>query len=157
MTSTPAQVKCVIRRGLRNLIDPELTRNQKDKIWSFFENQCAYCGIALNQKQREGHIDHLVSESAGGKNCAFNRVLACAHCNGNEKRETDWEKFLKSKCSNEEETFQTRLQKIIKWQSLNPAPAIIDPAVANLVQEEIDQLIAGFDKACSRIKSARKK
>lgn len=156
MTSTPAQVKCIIRRGLRNLIDPELTPNQKNKIWSFFHSQCAYCGIVLNRELREGHIDHLISESAGGKNCASNRVLACAPCNGNEKRETDWIQFLKSKCPRED-VFQARLQKIMNWQSLNPAPSAIDPEIANIVQVEIDQLTAGFDNACSRIKSARKK
>jgi CRISPR/Cas system Type II protein with McrA/HNH and RuvC-like nuclease domain len=154
MTSTPAQVKCIIRRGLRNLIDPELTRNQKNEIWASFNSQCAYCGTALNQKLREGHIDHLVSESAGGKNCAFNRVLACAPCNGNEKRETDWKEFLKSKCSNEE-VFQTRLQKIMAWQFSNPASKSIEPEIENIVREEIEQLTIAFDKACSRIKSAR--
>ena len=40
---TPAQVKNLMRRGLRFLIDPEPERADKDRMIAFFVHSCALC------------------------------------------------------------------------------------------------------------------
>ena len=82
---TPGYVKNVIRRSLREIVDPSPTKEDEERIWKFFNSECAYCGKPLSKLQKQGHIDHLVPSSLGGPNHISNRVLSCATCNDAEK------------------------------------------------------------------------
>jgi hypothetical protein len=44
---TPSQVKNIMRRGLRLLVDPNLEHDERLRITAFFENRCAYCGTRI--------------------------------------------------------------------------------------------------------------
>lgn len=116
---TPSQARNAIKRSLKALIDPKPSKVEKEKIWLYFENQCAYCGCKLNPKERKAHLDHVVAESDGGSNQLGNLILTCAICNGDEKREMDWKEFLLQKCQvdNQGETpeYHQSYQKINNW------------------------------------------
>jgi len=91
---TPSQARNAIKRSLKALIDPKPNKAAKEKIWQFFDYQCAYCARKLSPKDRNAHIDHVIAESDGGSNQLCNLILTCAICNGDEKREMEWQTFF---------------------------------------------------------------
>ena len=91
---SPAFAKNVIRKSLMALIDRELSNAEKEEVWRYFESQCAFCGAEIGKESRNGHMDHLNSK---GLNHISNRVLSCAHCNGDHKLEKPWKEFLEKK------------------------------------------------------------
>lgn len=105
--------KNVIRNTLFAKISKNLTAKEKDKIWEYFEERCAYCRKKLSKGVGEAHMDHIV---AGGSNHISNRALACRKCNGDEKRETEWRKFLKAICRNNKKYYQSRANRISTWR-----------------------------------------
>ena len=112
---TPGYVRNMIRRSLREIVDPSPRKNDEQKIWEYFNSECAYCGKKVRKEYKEGHIDHLVSSSCGGSNRISNRVLSCASCNEKEKLDMPWEQFLKQKCLSKQ-TESKRKEKILRWQ-----------------------------------------
>lgn len=44
-----------------------------------FEDICAYCGVALNDRTRT--VDHIVPRAQGGRHHFENTCLACKPCN----------------------------------------------------------------------------
>lgn len=135
---TPSQARNAIKRSLKALIDPSPRKVEKEKIWLYFENQCAYCGCQLNQKDRKAHVDHVVAESDGGSNRMCNLILTCGICNGDEKREMDWQTFLLQKCQGETSEYQQRFNKITNWVSEQGDSAI-------LTKEQQAQLESAFN------------
>ena len=152
MNFTPAQVKNLMRRGLRFIVDPEPRREAKKIIRDHFLNQCAYCGCPL--EQTEGDIDHLVSAALGGANGLANRVLSCKPCNAIEKRDRDWVVFLQEKSSSQE-TFQFRKKTIDSWIEMNGGHSILDPVILAALQEEANNVTRCYDVACKRIRSLK--
>ncbi|HXN06419.1 MAG TPA: HNH endonuclease [Nitrospiria bacterium] len=120
---TPGFVKNMIRRSLREVVDPSPTKKEEQKIWDFFISECAYCGKHLKKNYKEGHIDHLTPASLGGSNDISNRVLSCPSCNEKEKLKMPWKKFLIQK-NPDEKVESLRREKIIKWQRMNQRPAL---------------------------------
>ena len=98
---TPSYVKNIIRRSLREVVDPSPSKKDERKIWEFSNFECAYCGKKLRKEHKEGHIDHLVTSSLGGSNYISNRVLSCASCDEKEKLDMSGEKFLIQKNPNQ--------------------------------------------------------
>jgi HNH endonuclease len=115
---TTAYTKNIIRRAFREIIDVTPSKQEAEKIWKYFESECAYCGKLLQKLNKEGHIDHLVSAAKGGRNHFSNRVLSCANCNEKEKRDLPWEEFLTSKVT-DKALLEIRRKKILDWQKQN--------------------------------------
>ena len=115
---TPGYVKNMIRRSLREIVDPSPTREDEKQIWKFFDCKCAYCGKPLLKSQKEGHIDHLTPASLGGFNHISNRVLSCATCNEAEKLDRAWQEFILGK-NQDQEIARKRIDRIREWQKLN--------------------------------------
>lgn len=115
---TPGYVKNMIRRSLREIVDPSPSKKEENKIWDFFNSECAYCGKKLDKAYKEGHIDHLVSSSQGGANHISNRVLSCATCNEKEKLDKPWGEFLAKKSPNKI-LASKRKEKIKQWQRIS--------------------------------------
>lgn len=112
---TPSQARNAIKRSLKALIDPMPSKVEKNQIRSYFENKCAYCGCELKPKERKAHLDHVVAEADGGSNGLCNLILTCAICNGDEKRDMDWQTFLLQKCHGETAEYHQRYKKITTW------------------------------------------
>jgi len=127
------QTKNSIKRALWNLADPQPSKAEVQALWKHFESRCAYCGTKLNKDKRNGHLDHLVV----GRNHISNRVLSCGICNGDEKREQNWESFLASKCGNDTAKLQRRRKKILDWRERCPQPPEINEKVKAKVEESI--------------------
>jgi hypothetical protein len=85
-------------------------------LWRYFESECAYCGKPLNNDDRKAHIDHRDANRSANRNHISNRVLACNICNGDEKRENDWQTFLGQKCGQDEAACVIRSSRIREWQ-----------------------------------------
>jgi hypothetical protein len=79
--------------------------------------------------------------------------LSCGKCNGDEKRELHWLKFLKSKITNKR-FFQARKKRIAKWVALNK-PVAMPNWKTKILKEEIKRVEKAFDKAASRLRGHR--
>jgi hypothetical protein len=147
---TPGYVKNMIRRSLRELVDPSPTKKEILQIWQYFDSECAYCGVSLNKSTKKGHIDHLISASQGGPNHKSNRVLSCADCNEKEKLDMDWNKFLAQK-NNGNSKLQKRKEKILKWQEQNTTTEL-DLNIVNKIEAIGNSVCYFYD---SKVKEIR--
>lgn len=151
MKLTPAQVKNLMRRGLRFLVDPEPEPHEKQAVWTYFQSRCAYCDNPV--AAGDGDMDHLVSAAIGGANALANRVLSCKQCNAVEKRDKDWVTFLEEK-SPTAEAFASRRQRIDQWVASHGSHVAISPELLAVLKQEADRTTKDYDAACSRIRSA---
>jgi hypothetical protein len=108
---TVSQAKNDVRSCLNQILDPAPSDRQKDVLWVYFDSKCGYCGVKLNRYKRQGQMDHLVSNDIGRFNHISNRVLSCGSCIGDEKRESDWDTFLKEK-SNDDKEYGKKKKKL---------------------------------------------
>lgn len=149
--SNPPYVKNMIRRSLREIVDPSPTRKDEEKIWKFFDCKCAYCGKPLRKLQKEGHIDHLFPATLGGPNHISNRVLSCATCNEAEKLDTAWQEFILRK-NQDPEVARTRIARIREWQQLNGEP-LLDKNKLCEIERLSESAIAYYD---TKVEKARR-
>lgn len=115
--ATSAYAKNIIRRSFQEIIEPSPTKEDKERIWQFFECKCAYCGRPLDRFKEEGQIDHLVPTSLLGLNHISNLVLSCGNCN-EEKLDKSWHELLLNKYD-DLDIVREHLNRIRKWQELN--------------------------------------
>jgi len=152
MNPTPAQVKNIIRRGLRWLVDPELRKPDKQRIKEYFKNRCAFCNISI--EVGNGDIDHLISAAKGGSNGLANRVLSCKPCNV-AKTDQEWTEFLKVKARSPK-LFSNREKKIKNWIEQNGGHPTLAPVLASLIDIESCRVIKAYEGACEKIRKAKK-
>lgn len=147
-----SQAKNIMRRTISEIVDSRLTRAQKDELWEHFGSSCAFCGEHIERTSRTGHVDHL--ESSGG-NGPKNRVLACARCNGDEKRERDWREFLGEKCESADLLAQ-RQSLIEAWVAKHPERNGEMSREVEEALQEAERLVEEFHAACIRLREAVK-
>ena len=152
---TPGDVKNIIRRSLREIIDPSPSRKDEKQIWDYFNSECAYCGKKLREGYKEAHIDHLLSTSCGGANYLCNRVLSCATCNEEEKREKPWEEFLAQKCTSKQ-IESVRKAKIVAWQNMHKAP-ILGKDVLSKIDSLANEVASCYDEKVRKARGLRDK
>ncbi len=152
---TPSTAKNHMRRALWALVDPLPNGEQVDELWSYFESSCAYCGTRLDRDGRAGHLDHLVPVSNGGTNEIFNHVLACARCNGDDKREEPWELFLGQTVADPDVRAERRT-RLVDWAA-HAELKCIDESVKDQVRKAIDSSAAAFDLAVAQIRGLRER
>lgn len=150
---TPSMAKNRIRRSLLAIIDPHPSRAEIDDLWNYFQSACAYCGILISRETRTGHLDHVVSSSLGGSNCIHNHVLACARCNGDEKREESWESFLARKATDPAVAAERHVQ-ISHW--MGQSKVSVSPGFRLKADEIINRALADFDAAVKELRELRK-
>ncbi len=151
-STTTAYAKNIIRRAFREIIDPTPSKQEAEAVWNYFARECAYCGKKLLKENKEGHMDHLISASKGGRNSLSNRVLSCANCNEKEKRDLPWEEFLESKVS-VQSVLEFRRRKIIDWQQQNSTDA--DGAFQRFVNSAdslADEVVEYFELKIKQLK-----
>jgi CRISPR/Cas system Type II protein with McrA/HNH and RuvC-like nuclease domain len=148
---TPGYVKNMIRRSLREIVDPSPTKKDEEGIWKFFDCKCAYCGKPLRKLQKEGHIDHLFPAALGGPNHISNRVLSCATCNEAEKLDAAWQEFIVRK-NQDPEVARTRIARIREWQKLNEGP-LLDENKLREIERLSESAIAYYD---AKVEKARR-
>ncbi len=150
MELTPAQVKNLMRRGLRLLIDPEPEPEERQRAIAHFDHCCAYCGSPIEKGYAD--LDHLVSAAKAGRNHISNRVLSCKPCNAEEKRDMGWEEFLLKKCG-DGPLLEERRHKILDWvNSAGVVPPLPD-ATLRLLDEESRRVTAVYEEACRKLRS----
>jgi len=147
------KAKNAMRRAVEDLLSRPLTEREKELIWRYFDSRCAYCSKLVDRVARHGHMDHLDCSADGGGNYIRNRVLACKECNGNEKREQDWQEFLKSKC-HDRDSFKQRRNKIRAWQTQFPpfVPLILSEE-AQSARRDLDSAIKNFEEKFAYFRS----
>ena len=149
MKLTPAQVKNLMRRGLRFLVDPDPEPGDRMQVWSHFQSRCAYCDRPL--APGEGDLDHLLSAAQRGGNALANRVLSCKPCNAEEKRDQEWTSFLMSKC-NDPDILASRRDRIEQWIQLNGGHPVLDEDTLEILSAEQKRVTDEYDAACRRIR-----
>lgn len=153
---TPSKAKNSVRRALFAEIEGALSRTDKLKVWEFFRFSCTYCGRMMDPSSREGHMDHLASRASGGTDHIGNTVLACRVCNGDEKRDMQWQRFLRTRCL-DDVTFDARRSRIEEWVTLNRTSlAETTPELAQAVEAEVQSVFAAFDRALSSIRKLKR-
>lgn len=150
---TTAYAKNIIRRSLRELIDPTPGRDALEALWQHFASSCAYCGMALTRGSKTAHADHLLSASRGGGNGLSNRVLSCARCNEVEKRETDWQDFLRRKCE-DEAVFQQRHGRICAWTAQGTQPKA-DSQLLKTADRLAAEVVAFYEQRVADLRRAQ--
>jgi len=111
---------------------------------------------SLVRGDRDAHIDHLVSLRAGGSNALGNFVLTCRICNGDEKRDENWQSFLRRKAP-DDVTYDLRRKRIDAWIADCPGGAVLDPALLSVVDRQVDRAIAAFDVALENIRALKQR
>lgn len=152
MKLSPSQVKNLMCRGLRLLLDPDPERADRLRAYEFFDCRCAYCGIEI--ELGKGDLDHLISAATGGSNHISNRVLSCKPCNAEEKREMAWKDFLKKKCP-DEQVLAKRQVKIEEWVNQCGDIRILPEETLRLLKYECERVTAEYDVACHNIRNIR--
>jgi hypothetical protein len=151
------KAKNALRRAVEELLSRPLTKSEKELIWRYFNSRCAFCNKLVDRVARHGHMDHLDCSADGGGNYIRNRVLACKECNGNEKREQGWQKFLKSKCG-DLSTFKRRREKIRAWQiQFPPLPPLVLTKEAESARLNLDVAINNVEESFIRFRSLLRK
>jgi len=153
---TAPQARNAIRKALVEIIDPKPKSTEIADMWRHFQEQCAFCGKKLRRKDRKGHADHLVAAAGGGHNHIYNRVLACANCNGDEKLDHDWCAFLMEK-SEPGAVFERRKRAIEEWRSQHKAQCSVENSDLAEALLAAEGAIRAFNKACDRVRSVRNK
>ena len=154
---TPSQARNAIKRSLKALIDPKISKADKTTIWQYFENSCAYCGFGLNTNERKAHIDHVIPESEGGSNRLCNLILSCSTCNGDEKRDMPWQNFLATKYDVKSKKYKQRYDKITAWFELQQGSATITNAQQAQLKSAFDEINASYSKVVEQIKQTNSK
>jgi hypothetical protein len=144
---TPAQVKNLMHRAFSDLIDPPPTASEQQRLRAHFEHRCAYCDAPA--AVRDGHLDHAEAE---GGNAINNLVLACRVCNGDEKREMHWEKFLARKCGDDADVFTRRRSRIVSWLGALDERRRPPRDLEALREQAEAEAKAAFDAAYARVR-----
>lgn len=150
---TPSMAKNKIKRSLGAILDPHPSAKEVSVLWDYFGRSCIYCGLSLDRKSRNGHLDHVIATSEGGNNSIYNHVLACAKCNGDEKREMDWVDFLRSKVKTDQE-YNRRKHIVETWLAKN---SVQNTNLALNAEAEviIAKALKDFDSAVEQMRSLR--
>ncbi len=138
-------------RSLVAIYDRHPTKAEKAELWKYFESRCAYCNTDIDPKSRMGHLDHLISSAKAGANNIHNIVLACAHCNGDEKREESWESFLKRKAVSPL-THEARRTKIENWSARSPVTTLNSEFSAE-AEAIIKEALENFDFSVKKMRA----
>jgi hypothetical protein len=152
MLHTIPQAKNYIRKTLWKIVDKGPSAREIAALWAHFESQCAYCGVQLSRTGRKAHIDHLDANLSIACNHISNRVLACNICNGDEKRETNWEQFLNKKCGLDQAFYVVRHFKIMAWRNQWPVPVTTDEEIVAHVQHSVQVCNALLEEQAKRIR-----
>lgn len=154
--STPSIAKNQMKRCLNAILDPLPNKSAIHQLWAFFDSSCAYCGVKLARPERLGHLDHLIPQAAGGTNDIHNYVLTCARCNGDEKREENWQTFLLRKVSLASER-QERTARIEAWMQQIPTSRVsLNVQEQNAANAVITQALQDFDKAVEELRAIQR-
>lgn len=152
---TPSMAKNKMKRSLTAIYDPHPSKIEIDGLWGYFNSCCAYCNKPINRESRIGHIDHLIPSSEGGSNNIHNHALACATCNGDEKREESWISFLEKKSDNNQ-IFIERKEKIEKWLMLAPTSQT-EQLIVIEAEKIIEEAIKNFEHSVEKMRALRAK
>ena len=152
---TPSMAKNQIKRSLLQVIDTHPNKSQKQQVWNYFDNKCAYCNIVIEPNSRKGHLDHLHAVRDGGSNDVYNFVLACNICNGDEKREMPWREFLVIKCQNlPNSMYIERLERIETWHQKSLISQL-DANVVSQIAAIIETAQASFENSIKKMRALR--
>jgi len=152
MKLTPSQVKNLMRRGLRLLVDPEPEATDRTRCIDFFGEACAYCWEPV--PKGEGDLDHLLSAARGGRNHISNRVFSCKPCNAELKRDKDWEAFLAERYG-AGTTYEARRSKILQWVAEAGNEPPLPEAMLSLLKEMEHAATSAYDAACKKVLGVR--
>ena len=151
---TPSMAKNKMRRCLGAVLDPHPTSSGVKTLWMYFQSTCAYCGIHIDPESRTGHLDHIMPSALGGTNEIHNHLLACSRCNGDEKRDEDWQSFLERKIA-DRAMVDARRSHILAWVGKSNGLVIRDPAVTAEADAIIFQALEEFDIAVKKLRALR--
>lgn len=150
---TPSMAKNKMRRCFAAILDPHPSGAEVEELWNYFQSSCAYCGIPLARTSRTGHLDHIVSSAMGGSNGIHNHLLSCNKCNGDEKRDEDWQSFLARKVM-DSDLASERHAHISVWIG-RACDEPFDPSAKAQAEIIISQALESFDESVKKLRALR--
>jgi len=91
----------------------------------------------------------------GGSNDIHNHLLACAKCNGDEKRDEEWGRFLARKVA-DSELAAYRHARIPAWIARAEIGNGLDPSVWSQAEAIIAEALNDFDAAVQKLRALRR-
>lgn len=145
----PPQARNTIKRALLHVAGIRFSKLYKERCRTRFHATCAYCGLSIEAGSRKGHYDHAIAIASQSNR--FHLVYACSTCNGDQKRERDWEGFLREKCGGDEALLQNRKQVILDWFATEP-PALLSDRDKQALREAESEALEGFNQAVATLR-----
>lgn len=145
----PPQARNSIRRALLHVAGVRFSKAYKERCRIHFADACSYCGNGIVKASRQGHYDHAIAIASASSH--FHLVYACGTCNGDEKRERDWEGFLHEKCDGDDAAFQTRRQAVLDWFATEP-PALLRDNAKRALKDAETVALSGFNQAVETLR-----
>ncbi len=95
-------------------------KHQKDELLSFFNFECCFCGVQIDQRTLSQ--DHLVpmNKARLGLHAWRNVVPCCKDCN-NEKKQRPWQEFIQKKAGGLAKERKDRIEKFVSSKNYDPA------------------------------------
>jgi hypothetical protein len=145
----PPQARNSIRRALLYVAGVRFSKAYKERCRVHFADACCYCGTDIARASRQGHYDHAIAIASESSH--FHLVYACGRCNGDQKRERDWEVFLLEKCEGDKAAFRTRRQAILDWFATEP-PTMLGDNARRALKDAETLALSGFNQAVETLR-----
>jgi hypothetical protein len=149
MKLTPSLVKHIMRRGLRLLVDPEPTKEDRLRAIENFDRYCAHCAVRVDKGK--GDLDHLLSSAQGGRNHISDRVFSCKPCNAEQKRDGDWLEFLLDR-HGKSAAFEATQRQILRWVEVAGAAKPLPESTLALLETQAAVVTAAYDSGCAKVR-----
>ncbi len=124
-------------RGLDKFVP---NKSQKLKMLKYFNYQCCYCGVKIDESSiSQDHLIPMNKENLG-LHAWGNVVPCCKDCN-NEKQQKLWESFLKSKTNPDVYMYKARKSKIENYvKDMNYDPSLDLTKTAGNLYEDVGEV-----------------
>jgi len=123
-------------RGIQELLtEGGLSTSEWNRVLTFFQKKCAYCGISDTGNPRTGLVaDHLLPAIEHGELVLGNTVPACHDCN-DLRGKNNWRIFLQDAFPDEA---PQRIQQIQEYLDSFPYQPVSDP-ISRLTADEQEE------------------
>ncbi len=81
-----------------------------------------------------------------------NLILSCNTCNSDEKREQDWDLFLRIKNPNNAD-YKRRRAVILEWKAMDTEQ--LDSSIVKLIDDQIELVYKQYDRSVSLIRERK--
>ncbi len=145
--------KNVTRKVLWAALEKDISKKDRTRMATFFNQRCVYCDEPLPNRW---HADHLKNIDQGGMNHISNRVPSCPKCNEAEKMDQDWRSYIQHKHKVAPRMRLQLIKTIENWISSNKPKKLPVSALERKVwATEVELIEDHIEKAYKKLTKLR--